>query len=221
MELSYWQSRWKKGKIGFHMPDGYPGLKKYWGSLNLKPHPTVLVPLCGKTIDLAHLAQLGATVVGVEISERAILEFFNEQNLSFETDTFADFTIRKSENIELWEGDFFKFPTHKHPSFDLIYDKAALVALPPKMRKRYGKKLSALSSDATSILLHHFIYSQEQMSGPPFSVSVQEVEVLFSNQFRIQLLYEYTIPAEKFPQFQRRGLKSPLKERLLYLRPHP
>lgn len=39
MELSYWVNRWNKGKTGFHMKDGYPGLKRHWPELNLLGPP--------------------------------------------------------------------------------------------------------------------------------------------------------------------------------------
>ncbi len=219
MELSYWESRWRKGKTGFHMPDGYSGLRTHWNLLNLGDKPVVLVPLCGKTRDLVQLESFGASVVGVEISKKAVLEFFSETNRSYETDSFAEFSIYRSKNIALWQGDFFKFPEKKHPDIDLIYDKAALVALPPDMRKRYSKKILGLCSNGTSILLHHFIYPQQQMPGPPFSVSEAEVRELFGAHFEIKIVEQGTISSNKFPPFQRRGLKSALTERLLQLIP--
>jgi len=219
MELSYWESRWRKGKTGFHMPDGYPGLKRHWNLLNLPASPVVLVPLCGKTKDLVQLESFGASVVGVEISKKAILEFFSETSRAYETDSFAEFTIYRSDNIELWQGDFFKFPAKKYPDIDLIYDKAALVALPPDMRKRYSEKIIGLCGKSTSMLLHHFIYPQQQMPGPPFSVTETEVRQLFGAHFEMKTVEEGTISSDKFPPFQRRGLKSALTERLLLLNP--
>lgn len=220
MELSYWVSRWKKEKTGFHMPGGYAGLKNHWNQLKIGANPLVFVPLCGKSVDLVQLERFGATVIGVEISEKAILDFYDEQNRSYETDSHGDFIIRKSNHIEIWQGDFLKFPINKIPQPDLIYDKAALTALPPKMRERYVNKICELAGRTASILLHHFVYAQEQMPGPPFSITESEILRLFSNLFKIHMLEENTIPVDNFPQFQRRGLRSSLQERLLYMSPH-
>lgn len=220
MELSYWISRWRKEKTGFHMPGGYPGLKTYWNRLSLRTNPHVLVPLCGKSVDLVLIERFGARVLGVDISEKAILGFFNEQKRPFETDTYGDFIIRKSGNIEIWQGDFLKFPSNKCPQFDLIYDKAALTALPPHMQNRFVQTILKLAGGSASVLLHHFIYAQEQMPGPPFSISKSEITRLFSNHYTIQMLEENSLPAANFPAFQRRGLKSSIQERLLYLSPH-
>lgn len=218
MELSYWESRWNKGNTGFHMPEGYPGLKEYWPSLNLPANPRVLVPLCGKSIDMIVLEQQGASVVGIEISEKAILSFFSKHRRQFETKDYAGFKIYRSEKIELWQGDFLKYPTQKS-GFNLIYDKAALVALPPDKQTAYVHKLHSLAGPDTAILMHHFLYPQHEMQGPPFSISPQKIDYYFSDRFTIHLLEKNKIPSNSFPVFRRRGLKSPLTERLLYLNP--
>ena len=44
---------------------------------------TVLVPLCGKSLDLIHLHSLGHNVIGVEWIEQACLEFFSENKIEY------------------------------------------------------------------------------------------------------------------------------------------
>lgn len=219
MELSYWESRWNKNNIGFHMPGGYPALQKYWNRLQLPETPHILVPLCGKTEDMIFLEQQGARVTGVEISEKAIRDFFSEHQRETETTRYGPFTIYTSGSISIWQGDFMKFPVEFAESrpFHLIYDKAALVALPPEKRVIYGKKLLTLLGPDTSVLLHHFIYPQHEMNGPPFSVNSGEIEQIFPQNLTIQTLEEAVIPPDRFPPFQRRGLKSTLTERLLFI----
>jgi thiopurine S-methyltransferase len=217
MELSYWQSRWNKGNIGFHMEGGYPGLQKNWPQLNVSSNAIVMVPLCGKSNDMAWIAGKVEKVVGVEISEKAILDFFNFRDLTPKKEKFASFTIFKASNIELWCGDFFKFPAHKYPKIDLIYDKAALVALPKEMRNRYAKKIIAISNGKTNFLLHHFVYDKNEMSGPPFSVSSEEVNSLFGNHFLISILEENELDMKDFEKFKKRGLNSFFHEKLLLL----
>ncbi|MEX0662667.1 MAG: thiopurine S-methyltransferase [Balneolaceae bacterium] len=219
MELSYWQSRWRKNKIGFHLPEGYPGLQKYWHHLDITDHPVVLVPLCGKSIDMVWMEEQGGTVIGVEISEKAILDFLDENNREYKTNTFANFTIYQTGKIHLWCGDFMKLPKHKLPKINLIFDKGALIALPPKMRISYFYKIKELAGNSTKILLQHFEYPQNQMPGPPFSVSEEEIENAFKATFSIHLLESNNIKPETFPKFQRRGLNSIIVEQLLFLEP--
>lgn len=218
MELSYWKSRWNKDNTGFHMPDGYPGLREHWPTFDLPSNPRVLVPLCGKSEDIIFLEQQGAAVEGVEISDKAILSFFSEHRRHSETRDYAGFRIYRSGEIELWQGDFLKYP-NRETGLDLIYDKAALVALPPEKQKPYADKLLSLAGPRTAILLHHFIYAQDEMPGPPFSVRPEKIDDYFSSQFTIRLLKENKMPSDRFPPFQRRGLKNPITERLLFLKP--
>lgn len=218
MELSYWQSKWKKGKIGFHMEDGYPGLSKHWGTIDVK-NPVALVPLCGKTKDLLFLSKHSSKVVGVEISKLAVESFLRENKLEANRSDFADFTIYQSGNIEIWQGDFFKLPEHKVPPLDLIYDKAALIALPPDMRKKYALKIFGLVSAHTKILLHLFDYRQEEMAGPPFSVPLEEAKDYFGKRFTIDLLERDELDINNYKKFQNRGLNSYFIEILSLLLP--
>lgn len=219
MELSYWESRWNKNNIGFHMQGGYPALRKHWSTLRLPKNPHVIVPLCGKSEDMIFLEQQGARVTGIEISEKAIREFFREHNREAKISKYSSFTIFRSGSIELWQGDFLKFPNRQtlNEPVHLVYDKAALVALPKSNRSSYADKVCSLLQPATSILLHHFIYPQQEMNGPPFSVTPEEIKGIFTDKFTIRVLEESIIPPEHFPPFQRRGLKSPITERLIHL----
>lgn len=220
MELSYWRSKWRKGNIGFHMENGYPGLAKHWNSLDFNDHSAVLVPLCGKSKDLIWLSEHCQKVVGVEISELAVEQFLDENSLRAKTSFFADFKIYQTKNIELWNGDFFKLPKKNLPTFDLVYDRAALVALPPDMRQRYAAKILNLISTNTQILLHHFEYQQREMAGPPFSVSVDEINKLYGHCFHLQILEKQDLDINYYKKFQNQGLQSYFIEILSLLLPN-
>lgn len=69
-----------------------------------------------------------------------------------------------------------------------VYDRAALIALPPEMRKLYAAKLEELLQPGSRILLITLAYDQQKMKGPPFSVQDEEVESLFSTGFTIEQL---------------------------------
>lgn len=220
MELSYWQSKWKKGNTGFHMEDGYPGLERNWLSIGLNEDPVVLVPLCGKSKDLIWLSNHCRQVVGVEISSVAVQEFLNENDLDASRSTFAQFTIYQTGNIQIWNGDFFKLPGRKLPKFDLIYDKAALIALPPKMREQYALKVLEFVSPRTQILLHLFEYKQEEMNGPPFSVPIKEIKKYFCEKFDLKILEQENLNINNYKKFQNRGLRSYFIEILSLLLPY-
>jgi thiopurine S-methyltransferase len=219
MELSYWQSRWDKGNIGFHMQDGYPALQRHWPKYDISKQATVLVPLCGKSIDMDIISRRVKRVVGVEVSDKAIEEFFSERRFAPVISSYSGFKIFKAANIEIWQGDFFKLPVHRVTDIDLIYDKASLVALPPPMRKKYAEKVLSLSGDATKYLLHHFIYNSQEMQGPPFSVSETEIKDHFSSRFTVTTLEDQNLDVNNFPKFKLRGLSTKFRERFLLLTP--
>ena len=74
--LDTWLERWRDGRTGWHETDGSALLKRHWP--RLVRGSRVLVPLCGKSVDLLWLASQGLEVSGVEISGLAIRAFFDE-----------------------------------------------------------------------------------------------------------------------------------------------
>lgn len=218
MELSYWQSRWQKGNTGWHMDTVYPVLPKIWPQLNIPSGARIFVPLCGKSLDLQWLIDQNCTVIGVDISKKALHSIMQQHSEPFEQEASHGFTIYRSEAMTLWEGDVMKLPNDRMPPIDLIYDKAAIVALPPNMRSDYAQKLLSLCSDHTQILMQTFEYIQEEMNGPPFSVDEQELEKLFGKQFSRHLLHEQS-KLKELKGFRQRGLSSHLKEKVYQLTP--
>lgn len=218
MEISYWQSRWHKNNIGWHMDTVYPQLPEIWPQLSVKSDARVLVPLSGKSLDMKWLAEQGHAVIGVEVSGKALREFRDLYDQPFTEDSSHNFTIYRSDSITLWEGDFLKLPATEIPALDIIYDKASIVALPKEMRVRYAQKVLELCGSSTKILLQTFEYNQDEMTGPPFSVDEQEIEQLWGHRFEINLLFEQS-KLEELNKFQRRGLSSYLTEKIYHLKP--
>lgn len=189
MENSFWINKWRDGDIGFHQSQGHPLLKKL--SDRFLPG-TILVPLCGKTVDMIHLANLGHSVIGVELSRIACKDFFEENKISFTESSDQEFSIFNSEKITIWCGDFFKLPPEVWDSITGIYDRAALVALPEELRKKYANEICRKTRKPMIMLLITFEYSQEKLSGPPFSVSSEEVHELYQN-FKIEKIHSHEV----------------------------
>src|SRR5471032_3363284 len=81
MQPEFWHKRWASNQIGFHLTEVNPYLQRFWPGLERAVGSQVLVPLCGKSLDLAWLAGQGLQVLGVELSEKAVEAFFAEQQL--------------------------------------------------------------------------------------------------------------------------------------------
>ncbi|PVZ71796.1 thiopurine S-methyltransferase [Pelagibaculum spongiae] len=191
MEHQFWHNKWEQKQIGFHLPHSHPLLEKYWLSQTAghKPgHATVLVPLCGKSIDLLWLRQQKFNVQGVELSAIAASDFFSEQQLTPTITTKKDFSHYSVDQLEIMVGDFFKLSETN--TYSLIYDRAALIALPQKMQKNYIDKLYQITAPGSNILLITLDYDTQNdtIIGPPFSTSPQQVEQLFANNWQVKQL---------------------------------
>jgi thiopurine S-methyltransferase len=77
MEADFWHERWRLGQIGFHQPDHHPALDRWWARLGIPPRGRVLVPLCGRSLDMVWLARHGHPVLGVELSPIAAAGFLH------------------------------------------------------------------------------------------------------------------------------------------------
>ena len=173
MDRNFWHERWQRNQIGFHRDSIHPALEQYWSSIAGNARDPVLVPLCGKSLDMHWLAEQGHSVIGIELDRGAIEAFFREARITPAIDESGPMPCWSAGKITLYAGDFFEFgPANR---FGLVYDRAALIALPPGMRARYLEHLAKLLKPGARGLLVTLEYSQEAMEGPPFSVAPDEV----------------------------------------------
>lgn len=93
MDEGFWQRRWARNEIGFHLNEVNPYLRRHWPNLRLAEGARVLVPLCGKSLDMAWLAEQGFAVLGVELSERAVEDFFAEQGLTADVSVQGQYKV--------------------------------------------------------------------------------------------------------------------------------
>ena len=71
-----WDQWWQEGKTAFHMENVNPNLSNHVDTLLIKQNCTVFVPLCGKAVDMKYLADKGHKVIGLEFSEKAVVDSF-------------------------------------------------------------------------------------------------------------------------------------------------
>ncbi|MEQ7919161.1 thiopurine S-methyltransferase [Xanthomonas sp. WHRI 1810A] len=190
MQPDFWHQRWATDQIGFHQPQVNPHLQRFWPELGVKKGERVFVPLCGKSVDLTWLLDQGLFVVGVELSEKAIEVYFAEHDVQPQVEERGAFKVFSHERCALWCGDFFKLTAGHIGACSVVYDRAALIALPPDMRWRYVEHLNRLLPADCRGLLITLDYDQSQVAGPPFSVAEEEVIQLLSSEWRVKLIAE-------------------------------
>lgn len=194
----FWRERWVEGQIGFHQAQVDAHLSTHWPTLGVPASGRVLVPLCGKSLDLWWLRDQGHDVVGVELSELACQALFDEAGITPWVGPFGPYTAYRTERLTLLQGDVFDLPPDM--TFDAAYDRAATVALPTPMRDRYARCVATAVRPGGAALLVTFDYPQQERDGPPFSVPPAEVARLYGDAFAITELARQDAPeaAERF-----------------------
>jgi thiopurine S-methyltransferase len=213
--------QWTENQIGFHNEDVNDVLIKFGESTILSPNDEtlcaadassvrVLVPLCGKTVDMAFLASHPSVgqVIGIEGIRKALEDFAKEQpQLDIspslkEKDASSSHSENEEEeeeeeekkfdyfhgnNIMLLKGDFFALNDQATKGkVDSIWDRASMVAIHPSLREAYVHVLHQVLKPGGTILLvtleRRTGTEEGKATGPPFSISEQEVRRLYESQ---------------------------------------
>lgn len=186
----YWKTRWAEGKTGWHQSDPEPGMVSFFSGLEKM---RVLVPLCGKSKDLIWFLSQGHEVIGVELSQFACENFFKENQIPFEQKDNKFI----GPGITIFNQDFFATTFEQIGKIDAVYDRAALIALPPELRKRYASHLTSLvhkrATRFCQIILERVPHDSE---GPPFSVTQEEIQALYGMNFSIQLISKELVESD-------------------------
>ena len=188
MEAEFWHKRWQDSLIPFHKAQVNDYLERYFERLGLTQGDRVLVPLCGKSVDMVWLRDRGCAVTGVELSDIAVRDFFSEQGIAATESEDGAFHVREGKGITLLSGDFFALGSERTANVSAVYDRAALIALPEEMRARYVDHLLSLLAPQVPMLLLTFEYPAHEIDGPPFSVSEEQVRGLYEGRRKVTRL---------------------------------
>ncbi len=213
MNAEYWLQRWEEGRTGWHHESVMPLLEKHWSEAGAAPGTRVLVPLCGKSLDMLWLAQQGLHVLGVEISPVAIEAFLAENHLQARKSEAADGTHYRiadaaaKGSIEIINGDVFGVAAGLLEGCGAFYDRAALIAFPAPMRERLAREVYAKLPAGAHGLLITLDYPAGEMEGPPFRVDEAEVHRLFDAQWDTRQVECRDILASQ-PSFAEKGVTA-------------
>lgn len=197
MDADFWLQRWREGRTGFHREAVMPLLEKHWPALGLARGSRVFVPLAGKSLDMLWLAAQGHRVLGVELSPIAVEQFFAENRLEAKTRTSPTGVHYVADDVELIRGDVFALDAAALADCAGVYDRAALIALPPPLRSRYVDEVYARLPQGCRALLITLEYPQHEREGPPFNVDESEVRRLFEPAWHIEVLERRDILADE------------------------
>jgi len=186
--------KWSTETIGWHKEGVNEMLLKYLdvafknisdSNENLR----VLVPLCGKTVDMKFLAQNENVdeVYGVDGILKA-LEAFSAENpeLMIQSVEGTDHFDRLSGNgISLLRGDFFALNKDEldDECVDVVWDRASFVAIKPEVRGEYLETVRRVIKPGGVILMvtvdRREGTEEAKLRGPPFSVNEEDLHSLY------------------------------------------
>ena len=213
MQQDFWHEAWAKSdEPGWQQTDFNPYLTKHW-----QPGAEVVfVPLCGRSLDMLWLHQQGHPIVGIDLSISAIKDFCKQQSIEATCERDGELTVFRAPGWTLYAGDFFKLTTAHLARVGRVYDRAALIALPPAMRTKYAAHCHSILPGGAEIFLLTISYDQALMKGPPFSVADDEVQALYSD-YDIRVLQSAS-GADLVGNLKQRGLDT-LTDSCFLLRP--
>lgn len=202
-----WHSHWTKKRPGFHEAKVNTYLEQYLPLFDLKPEDGIFMPLCGKAHDIQWLSQQGFNVVGVELSEVAIQSFFEESGLSYTVTEEPHFRVYHAPRITLYQGDYMHMGASHLRQCKLVYDRAAIVAIESFNRESYVQHMRHIIPQKTPVLMVTLEYDQAVMTGPPFSVRVEEIKQYFEPAYCVTHL-KTNEQIDERPRWRELGLKS-------------
>ncbi len=177
----FWRARWRQGQTGWHRDEVNEKLRRHAARLEPAPNRRILVPLCGASKDLGFLAAAGWEPVGVEVAEEAVARLFEGARPCAEAAS-----VHTDGAVTVVCADFFACDLSRFAPFGAVYDRGALVAIPPRLRRPYAERIAELVAPGARGLVVTVEYDGPPDLGPPFSVTRDDLERLFGAAFRVE-----------------------------------
>ncbi len=190
---AFWEGLYASRSDGWELGHPAPALSSWLSAGNAFPAAgsgtaSVAVPGCGRGHDARLLARAGYRVWGFDFAPAAITEA-------------RALAQRDSVEVILEQRDVFTLARDHGGRFDGVWEYTCFCAIDPARREEYARLIHAILRPGGH-LLACFYPLREGTDGPPFPVSVAEVERVLAPGFTI---LEAGPPAESVER--RRGLE--------------
>lgn len=182
--MTDWENRYQVGDMPWEKGKASPPLLELleksvdWGK------GPVLVPGCGFGHDVRALGSLGIPVVGVDVAPTAV-------------ERAREFPRAGLESYEL--GDFLDPDWRVGREFSAIWEHTCFCAIDPSDRKRYAEAAAGCLAVGGLLAGVFFLTPNDpgdEEAGPPFGVTVEELDTWFSPWFERQ---EGWVPQAAYP----------------------
>jgi len=168
----------------------------------------ILVPLCGRTVDMIHLYNQGHTVVGCEWVDSVCTQFFTENNIPFTKSPIENFegSLYQSEDgrLRVYQCDFILLTAELvQIKFDAVLDIQSLTHINPRDRKQYVRVIRSLvKEEEFRYLLVTIEYKAFEHRGRPHSISYNAVKELFGSFSNIKFVAQLPASAPLNPKWK-------------------
>lgn len=165
-----WEDHYQRGEMPWEKGGPSPGLVDY-----LRTEPVrgrVLVPGCGLGHDVRALAATADEVVGIDIAPSAVKGA-------------RAFPSIGGERYE--KADLFALPSSWQGSFDWVWEHTCFCAIQPAQRPAYVESVAGALRPGGHLLAIFYLDpgNDSPDEGPPFEVSVAELDRLFLPRFSL------------------------------------
>lgn len=160
--------------------------------LRALPPRKILVPGCGTGYEVRLFAERGHDVLGIDFSDGAI-------------EAAQRYLGSLCKRVR--KADFFEL----RATFDLVYERAFLCALPRARWPDWARRMAELVRPGGE--LAGFFYLDDNQRGPPFGVSRQGLRDLLERTFELTA-DELVPPVDSIPVFQGKEIWQVWKRRL-------
>jgi SAM-dependent methyltransferase len=176
-----WEDQYRKGETPWDKGAPSPGLVDFLSEQPVSGR--VLVPGCGLGHDVRALAATADEVVGLDLAASAVA------------------TARRIPSVggeRYTQGDFFALPASLRGTFDWVFEHTCFCAIQPAQRPAYVDAAAGALKPGGKYLAVFYLDpgNDSPDEGPPFEVSIAELDRLFLPQFT--LLREW-LPQRAYP----------------------
>ncbi|KAG0240856.1 hypothetical protein BGW41_006611 [Actinomortierella wolfii] len=186
-----WDKLWEKDIHPWDNPTPSPALIELIEQKPIKDQipktGRVLVPGCGRGVDVFYLGNEQRPAFGMDISPIAVQQCKDIRESKGISASHADFLCE----------DFFKYKAPEG-GYSLIYDYTFFCAIHPSMREAWAKKMAELIHPGGVLITLIYPLREPDEFGPPFYVTVDAYRNLLQDNFENLLLDECT----SFPRRQ-------------------
>ncbi|GFR60726.1 thiopurine S-methyltransferase [Elysia marginata] len=201
--VKYWQQRYDGGDTYWLRKEATAMLVKHYNKLNPEGKAqNMLLPLCGKSVDLDWLSSQGVPlVVGVDCLLAVLREVSVRSGQSWiqtqVSESGSDFQLleRSDGKMKLYSGDMLRFSTEIAGTFDAMWERGSLIILPPTDINKYAELLKSLLNPGGRILLESIEFDKDAidpatdyMPFPPFPYFPKDIRLLFEPECTVEYL---------------------------------